>query len=109
MRLLHGSIDASGIVHLQHAFIFNSTTRGRRPKAKETRRMSAIEMFTRMDTAGRGRMANFLNGVTVRVQQYKTYRQTLEELDHLSDRELTDLGISRTQLRSIAYRAAYGG
>lgn len=51
----------------------------------------------------------FIGGLTKRFANYKTYRTTLEELQNLSDRELADLGIHRSTLRSIAYRAAYDG
>lgn len=36
------------------------------------------------------------------------YRQTLAELSALSDRELNDLGLHRSCLRSVAEEAAYG-
>lgn len=38
----------------------------------------------------------------------RLFRQTMRELGALSDRELSDLGISRTMVRSLAYEAAYG-
>lgn len=43
-----------------------------------------------------------------RVARYRLYRQTLGELSALSNRELSDLGISRSQITSIAMDAAYG-
>ena len=39
---------------------------------------------------------------------YSVYRQTLAELQALSPRELNDLGLNPTMLRSIALEAAYG-
>lgn len=36
------------------------------------------------------------------------YRQTLNELSALSGRELADLGLDRSNIRSVAYEAAYG-
>ena len=36
------------------------------------------------------------------------YRQTVKELDALSNRELADLGLSRSSIRSIAIEAAFG-
>ena len=39
---------------------------------------------------------------------YRVYRQTLAELQALSPRELNDLGLNATMLRSIALEAAYG-
>lgn len=38
----------------------------------------------------------------------RIYRTTLGELSALSNRELADLGMSRSELRRIAYEAAYG-
>ena len=48
-------------------------------------------------------------GLTDRVARYRVYRTTLTELSGLNDRELTDLGIHRSSIRSIAYKAAYSG
>ena len=56
-----------------------------------------------------GRIGGFINGVSVRFAQYRTYRRTLDELEALSDRELADLGVSRHLIRAVAYRAAYDG
>ena len=38
----------------------------------------------------------------------KIYRTTLSELETLNNRDLADLGISRSMIKSIAYEAAYG-
>ncbi len=39
---------------------------------------------------------------------WRVYRRTVAELQELSTRELSDLGISRSMIRSIAIEAAYG-
>lgn len=39
---------------------------------------------------------------------YRLYRETLEELQSLNDRELRDLGISRLSIRDIARESVYG-
>lgn len=36
------------------------------------------------------------------------YNRTFEELNSLSDRELSDLGLVRAQISQIAYETAYG-
>ena len=41
------------------------------------------------------------------LERRRVYRQTLNELLALSDRELADLGLHRSQLRSIAWQAAH--
>ena len=38
---------------------------------------------------------------------WRKYRQTVAELDRLSNRELNDLGVNRADIRSVA-RAALG-
>ncbi|NNJ68844.1 MAG: DUF1127 domain-containing protein, partial [Boseongicola sp.] len=67
--------------------------------------MSAIDVFNAKDRSAN--RAGLFGGLTKRVHRYRTYRQTLDELQSLSDRELNDLNISRHMMRAIAYRAAY--
>ncbi len=43
-----------------------------------------------------------------RYRQYRKFRHTLAELQALSDRELRDIGLSRTMARAVAREAAYG-
>ncbi|MEM7720359.1 MAG: DUF1127 domain-containing protein [Pseudomonadota bacterium] len=40
-------------------------------------------------------------------EQYKVYRTTLNELNNLGDREINDLGLKRSEFRTIAHKAAY--
>jgi uncharacterized protein YjiS (DUF1127 family) len=42
-----------------------------------------------------------------RYAKYKVYRATMAELAALSDRDLSDLGISRGMINAIATEAAY--
>jgi uncharacterized protein YjiS (DUF1127 family) len=39
---------------------------------------------------------------------YRMYRKTIAELQKLSDRELTDLGLSRSEVKYSATKAVYG-
>lgn len=71
--------------------------------------MSTFNEVNNVRPAINNRFGGFIGGLSARFAQYKTYRRTLDELESLSDRELSDLGISRQSLRSIAYRAAYDG
>lgn len=61
--------------------------------------------FGRTETAG-------FSGLWARVSKaladYRIYRQTLDELEALNDRELADLGLSRLQVRDVAYDSVYG-
>lgn len=40
-----------------------------------------------------------------RIRKYNKYRNTVRELNNLSDRELSDLGISRFEIPGIARQA----
>lgn len=41
-------------------------------------------------------------------QRNRVFRQTLKELNALTNRELADLGISRSMITRVAQEAAYG-
>lgn len=71
--------------------------------------MSTFNEVNNVRATTESRIGGFFNGVSARFAQYRTYRKTLEELESLTDRELSDLGISRHSVRAIAYRAAYDG
>jgi uncharacterized protein YjiS (DUF1127 family) len=47
----------------------------------------------------------FMSFVLSKVQRWLTYRETVRELESLSERELSDLGIGRTDIRDIARHA----
>lgn len=51
-----------------------------------------------------GLMARMIEALAAR----KVYRTTLTELQALDNRDLADLGITRSMIRSIAHEAAYG-
>ena len=54
------------------------------------------------------RVVGLFAGFSAAVQRRRIYSQTLSELRALSDRELTDLGMSRSMIAEIARDAAYG-
>jgi uncharacterized protein YjiS (DUF1127 family) len=55
-----------------------------------------------------GRLALLKDGIATAVQQRRVYAHTVAELNALTDRELTDLGISRLAIPELAHEAAYG-
>lgn len=69
----------------------------------------SITDTTRLETASKSAAAGFIGGLSQRFARYRTYRRTVDELESLNDRELSDLGIHRSMIRGIAYRAAYDG
>lgn len=43
------------------------------------------------------------------VREWKRYNQSLSELNRLGDRELADLGLSRSDIPRVAWNAAHEG
>jgi len=54
------------------------------------------------------RLAEIRAAATVAYGNWRVYRRTLNELNELSAREMADLGINPSMVRSIAIEAAYG-
>lgn len=44
----------------------------------------------------------YLKMFVERIRNYRRYRQTMKELQGLSDRELNDIGISRSEIPHVA-------
>ena len=55
------------------------------------------------------RISAVVASVKLSLQRRATFQHTLNELNALSDRDLADLGLSRSSIRMIARAAAYGG
>lgn len=58
--------------------------------------------------AGNGAIATFVANIRDNMARRAVYRQTLRELNELSNRDLADLGLNRGAVRSVAYEAAWG-
>lgn len=58
--------------------------------------------------AGNGRFTKFVADLRDYMARRAVYRQTLRELNELTERDLTDLGMARANIRSVAYEAAWG-
>ena len=54
------------------------------------------------------RLVAYKNELAERHAKNRVYRETLVELQALTGRELADLGMTRGNLKSVAYEAAYG-
>ncbi len=53
------------------------------------------------------RTGTFMSSLADRFAKYQLYRNTVRELEALSDRDLADLGLHRSSIRSIALESAY--
>lgn len=51
-------------------------------------------------------VAKWLHGRAAALKSYQKMRATYNELSALSDRELSDIGLSRAQLRSVAFEVS---
>ncbi|MAC77544.1 MAG: hypothetical protein CML66_05715 [Rhodobacteraceae bacterium] len=53
-------------------------------------------------------LRNLMDRFVARRARNKVYRETLAELRSLSDRDLSDLGLARSNISSVAWEAANG-
>ena len=53
------------------------------------------------------KIENILRSWIVDYKNYRLYKKTVSELNDLGGRELSDLGISRSMIRSVAFAAVY--
>ncbi len=70
--------------------------------------MAYVSGIRRIELGLADRAAAFLSGLSDKRRRYRVYRQTVHELNALTERELIDLGISRSSISGIAIEAAYG-
>ena len=69
--------------------IFPVETNGRRRRTYESEKNTMIAALARF------------------IQEWKRYNQSLSELSRLGDRELADIGISRSDIPRVAWNAAH--
>ncbi|MFP3383672.1 DUF1127 domain-containing protein [Tritonibacter sp. SIMBA_163] len=67
--------------------------------------LNQINTHTPFTTGG---VTQMIQGAREKFAQYRVYRETLNELNALSGRELADLGLNRSMLKRVAIEAAYG-
>ncbi len=52
-------------------------------------------------------LATLVAALRIRYARWKLYRETVSEMSSLSNRELADLGLHRSELKRVAYMAVY--
>ena len=67
-----------------------------------------IQVLGRNDSGIRGRLTAFFAGIQENRARNAVYRQTIRELNALTERDLADLGIHRSMITRIAREAAFG-
>ncbi|MBV2358191.1 DUF1127 domain-containing protein [Thalassococcus sp. CAU 1522] len=68
---------------------------------------NVTDSFSRTQGGLGGRFAALVVDLRARLARRRIYRETLRELNTLSERELNDLGLNRSVIRRVAWQAAY--
>ena len=68
----------------------------------------AVMQLTHGAIRNQAGLAGLFSGLRDHLARRAVYRQTVRELNDLTARELADLGMSRSMIRSVAYEAAWG-
>lgn len=103
------ALQTGGIVQLQHLPHVTPNSETTTLTVFERREKMAYINTTRVARKGfMDRLSVLKDGVLTALNQRRVYSRTVAELNALSDRELSDLGIARVSIRDIAHEAAYG-
>lgn len=110
MHFLHSSIDHSSIVQLQHHHTYWSQANGlgAMNTVKSSKSMTTFNITLPANMPFAGRLSSVAATLSDKLAKRKVYLTTLRELNGLSNRDLADLGLSRSDIRFIAMEAAYG-
>lgn len=68
--------------------------------------MAATNDFTAVNGLELSGLTALIEDLKIRFKRHRLYRQTLNELSALSDRDLADLGLARGAIRNVAMQAA---
>ena len=107
MQLLHSSVETN-LYCATAAFAYLCLKRTETRKFEQSRQM-AYETNT-LGAAGTGlmdRVNTLVSNYRAKAARRKIYRDTLRELSALSHRELCDLGLNQSEIKRVAYQAAY--
>lgn len=111
MQMLHSGIDNLSVVAAQHLLMLRVKSRGGQQGLPLTVMLKEYIMTNMTQNASYGgllqRLAETFEDLQARWTRYTVYRTTLSELEELTDRDLADLGLNRSLIKSVAYEAAY--
>mgnify|MGYP001327428752 FL=1 len=106
MQMLHSGIAGLSIVQSQNKFISNITRDAETTLLIKDNNMAYTADSSFAKPAAFGGIFAALNKLTEAMQRRRVYRTTVNELSALSDRDLSDLGVSRASIRRLALDAA---
>lgn len=108
MHLLHSSIDNVAYCAIAAFAYFQSQASAGLNRQQQVLRMTDMAVATNTSvlkgTHASG-FASVIEAAKTRITRYRLYRQTVNELSSLSNRELADLGLNRSMIRSLAVQA----
>ena len=102
MQELHTGVVQLSIEAAFRAPIFRSTE----TKTREESKMAYYNETASWTHSISSRAAAFFDAISLRYRQNRAYNTTLNELAVLNSRELSDLGLHRSELRNVASEAA---
>jgi uncharacterized protein YjiS (DUF1127 family) len=107
MQLLHSSIEAN-LDCASAAFAYLCLKRTETRKIEQSRDMAyETNSLGAVGTGIMDRVNALIADYRAKAARRKIYRDTLRELSALSHRELCDLGLNHSEIKRVAYQAAY--
>ena len=106
MQMLHSGIAGLSIVQSQNKFISNITRDTETTLLIKDNNIAYTADSSFSKPAAFGGIFAALNKLTEAMQRRRVYRTTVNELSALSDRDLSDLGVSRASIRRLELDAA---
>lgn len=105
MHFLHSSIVTPAIVQLQHLPHLWLNNDSEQFEARKTMALATANTTNAQSGLG-ARFAGFVDHLQARRARRRIFNQTYSELAALSNRELADLGLARSEIRRVAWQAA---
>ena len=69
--------------------------------------MAFVTTTRRFEAGIFDRIASAANSAASSLNNYRVYRKTVSELNMLGAKDLADIGLNRSMIKSVAYEAAY--
>ena len=103
MQPMHIGFAAMPVVSAEQRRIYRAS------ETKKLKFTGAMMAYTTTTTTPSffARVQHAATDFATRVRQYRLYRETLDGLSELNDRELADLGLNRAELRSVAWDSSH--
>lgn len=107
MQMLHSSVEAN-LYCADAAFAYLCLNRTETHKFEQSRDMAyETNSISGVGTGLMDRLNSLVADYRAKAARRKVYRDTLRELSALSHRELCDLGLNQSEIKRVAYQAAY--